>query len=320
MSYDIVYDRQFIRSPAGITPLVLVGCNNVTETTWRGRERRVRDWHPLFGESALSEAELLKRTEACCSGTYQEHFKRSGKWVDDAGFLRFVQNGIKNARTLEEIQALKPGVCLHCSLSIWRREDSDERRYGELARTVRTTEELTGWIASARERAAAKAENERIFFVLRFPNEEPLHLPPVVHLSGPVAARKGRGYIAVVAPTSISIAFSCENALIFESAQSALERIPAYFHGDIRLCSAESILQKRRCRHIIQVSSGGYAGNYVEQLTRSRLHMTALTERARRFPSEKSARQYIETKLRPRLKGMEFTVQTLPTEQEVPVQ
>ena len=51
MSYDICYDRVFIRSGMGITPMWLVGSNNCTETVWgldgKCHERRERHWSPL---------------------------------------------------------------------------------------------------------------------------------------------------------------------------------------------------------------------------------------------------------------------------------
>ena len=40
MSYEIVYDRRFIRSPLGITPMILAGSNNCYEPMPNGRERR----------------------------------------------------------------------------------------------------------------------------------------------------------------------------------------------------------------------------------------------------------------------------------------
>ena len=40
----------------------------------------------------------------CDGGEYQEHFIQNGKWVDDKGLIRFIQNGIKNAKTIEELK------------------------------------------------------------------------------------------------------------------------------------------------------------------------------------------------------------------------
>ena len=315
MSYDIVYDRQFVRSPAGITPLVLVGCNNVTERTLQGRERRVRNWSPFFNTPAIAADELLRRTQDCCGGPYQEHFKRNGKWVDDQAFVRFMQNGIQSARTLEEIRTLKPGLSLMCSLSVWRKTDNDERSSHELFQTVHTTEALLSWIESARKRIAEKQENESIYYSMRFPSNEPLKLPPVSHITGPVAARRGRDYIAATSDHSISTCFDAASALIFESAADAWQRIPASFHSEIRLCRADGIAKKREWRHIIQVASGSHAGSYVNRLTRSRLHMTLAQERARRFPSEKSAQSYIDKMLCPRLNALTFAVRQLDSKE-----
>ena len=312
MSYDIIYDRQFIKSPAGITPLVLVGCNNVTERTLQGRERRVRDWSPFFNTPAIAADELIRRTQDCCGGHYQEHFKRGGKWVDDQAFVRFIKYGIQSARTLEEIRTLKPGISLICYLSVWRKTGEDDCSNHELFQTVHTTEALLSWIESARKRIAEKQENESIYYSMRFPSNEPLKLPPVSHITGPVAARRGRDYIAAISDHSISTCFDAASALIFESAEDAWQRIPTSFHGDIRLCRAEGIAKKREWRHIIQVTSGSHAGSYVDRLTRSRLRMTLAQARARRFSSKCAAQRYIDQMLTPRISYCSFAVDELP--------
>lgn len=319
MSYDIVYDRQFIKSPAGITPLVLIGSNNVTECTWNGRERRAREWAPLFNVPALTAEELCSRTEACCGGPYQEHFVRGGKWVDDQGFVRFMRNGVKKARTIEEIRSLKPGTHLRCSLSVYRRSKTDDsvRNSQELIQIVCTTEDFLTWIEAARNRVGEKQENESIYYCIEFPRNEPLKLPSVSSIDQPVVARKGNAYISSISEHGVSFSRDHASALVFESIEDARSRIPAYFRRDIRLCSADSIIRKQQRRHVIQVASGSHAGAYVKRLTRYHMHMTASPELAHRFPSRESALQYINGKLRPRLKALDFEVQILPDEQEV---
>lgn len=108
MSYEIVYAREFIKTGDGrIIPLVLSGSNNCWEPTYGKHWRRCRSWFPLLiksGENPAIEPEkLMERVNGYIPSTYQQHFKRSGKWVDDAAFVRFFKNGIKQAKTLEEL-------------------------------------------------------------------------------------------------------------------------------------------------------------------------------------------------------------------------
>lgn len=65
MSYDIFYDKQFVKvNENTFIPMVLTGSNNCTEWSPRGRERRARSWHNfsyiLNGAVAGSLDEMLK--------------------------------------------------------------------------------------------------------------------------------------------------------------------------------------------------------------------------------------------------------------------
>lgn len=89
-------------------PLVLSGNNNCWEPTYGQYWRRCRSWSPLLiksGESpAILPEKLMERVNDCIPSTYQQHFKRSDKWVDDAAFVRFFANGIQHAKTLEQLR------------------------------------------------------------------------------------------------------------------------------------------------------------------------------------------------------------------------
>ena len=58
MSYSLMYNWQFLKSEEGITPVVLMGDNNVTTSTWMGNhwgEKRARSWYCIFGYLGVSE-------------------------------------------------------------------------------------------------------------------------------------------------------------------------------------------------------------------------------------------------------------------------
>jgi len=66
MSYEIIYDKQFIKIKDNLfIPLVLSGSNNCTELSINGRERRTRSWYPLNIKKGIfsTKEEMLKHCE-----------------------------------------------------------------------------------------------------------------------------------------------------------------------------------------------------------------------------------------------------------------
>lgn len=113
MSYAIVYAREFLKTNDDrIIPLVLSGSNNCYEM-YNGRERRERCWWTLYiphsSSPAIRSEELMEIIKSRVPSD-NEHFVRGGKWVDDKAFVRFYENGIKKAKTLEELndEAMHP--------------------------------------------------------------------------------------------------------------------------------------------------------------------------------------------------------------------
>ena len=51
MSYNLIYDKQFIKvkkeNKTLFVPMILSGCNNLYETKFNGKEQRVRSWFPF---------------------------------------------------------------------------------------------------------------------------------------------------------------------------------------------------------------------------------------------------------------------------------
>ena len=111
MSYDIVYNRQFLRAGDKLVPLVLIGSNNLWETNMYGKcQRRVRNWNPLMNccnaIPLMTADEIMAKAESWTGSEYQEHFMRNSKWVDDQGLRSFCNNAIKSAASLEELKDL----------------------------------------------------------------------------------------------------------------------------------------------------------------------------------------------------------------------
>lgn len=117
MSYEIMYNWQFLRSAEGLTPVVLMGSSNVTEESWsranRRTERRARDWFCLFNMLGVTDDEFLAQIKSMTGGEYQEHWKQNGKWVNDATLVRWGQQNVKNAARDEDIILKNSRYCIN---------------------------------------------------------------------------------------------------------------------------------------------------------------------------------------------------------------
>lgn len=107
MSYQIYYDRAFIRVGENFIPLVNSGSNNCWEYNGR-REIPEKDWSVLnwkrrsrlcFSEDEIREIareyELSSQESGMC-------FKSRNRCFDSGEFERWIVNGMKNAFTIEE--------------------------------------------------------------------------------------------------------------------------------------------------------------------------------------------------------------------------
>jgi len=169
MSYTIEYNRQFLRSQRGITPVWLSGSNNVWEPGLYGRDRRYRDWSCFMNLLGVSEAEIMESVQSMCGGPYQEHWQSGGKWVDDAGIIRWAKTGIRSACTVEELMSQNRWSSISACLYVWTR---DLKESMELYSLIDSTEALDAFIDKARARIASKAPGESIYPHIVFPDEQ----------------------------------------------------------------------------------------------------------------------------------------------------
>lgn len=162
MGYTIEYNSACFKTPKGYTILWLAGSNNVTERhmTSSGRyvERRCRDWGIFGSNAAVPADELIRYGESMTGYTYQEHWKRNGKWVDDATMLRWIRRHINKAVSLEDLLRSNNLTDLSCRLNIWGEQSEYSSRF-DLSRSVRTSEEFDQWVTEANN-ARAKLKKE----------------------------------------------------------------------------------------------------------------------------------------------------------------
>lgn len=172
MSYEIVYNKQFLKIDEKIIPLVLQGSNNCYEPLANGRQRRIRNWHPIYigsnKQPALTETELISMVESLCDGgEYQEHFVQNGKWVDDKGLIRFFQNGIKNAKTIEELKEDYFFMGMNGYFSVWNEMNNIIENCVE----IKSSDDLMNFLETAQNRLDNRTEKEVIYICLEYYNE-----------------------------------------------------------------------------------------------------------------------------------------------------
>jgi len=83
MSYEIIYNKQFVKvSETEFIPIILVGSNNCTEMSNRGRERRARGWwtfkYMLDGKCVGTLEQMLNK----CENNRIEYMKSNDDYND----------------------------------------------------------------------------------------------------------------------------------------------------------------------------------------------------------------------------------------------
>lgn len=182
MGYQILYDWQFIRSEEGITPVVLMGSSNVTQPHYsekleRNVKRRERSWGCMFSHIGVTENEFMDFIRNCTGQQYQEHWMCKGKWVDDAGIIRWAKNAVNGAARVEDILLLnRPQfLTIECRLAIltWSSDACDFGLKYLLEKRVSTTSELDDWIRQMRPvMAQYKSQSMDAFPIIQFSKEK----------------------------------------------------------------------------------------------------------------------------------------------------
>lgn len=240
MSYEIVYNRQFLRVDDKVIPLALHGSNNCYEMTYNGRERRERYWSPLYCDSnrlpIFSEDELMEYVQSLCNGS-TEHFVHNGRWVDDAGLLKFFRNGIKNAKTIEELQDEYYFSHLSVYLSVWNRGNNTV----EGRSCVRSTKELKKFLSYAEDRINNREDTEDIFVGLVYNPEKFKHreTKQKQRLTNFFAIKtRGYGYVYKLTSRRLQHVTSSEYAKQFKTEKEAykyIEKLSERFNADFEV-------------------------------------------------------------------------------------
>lgn len=300
MSYSIIYEKFFLKSSSGITPIILVGPNNVWEATFKG-ERRAREWAiyniDLFDKC---EDELLKIFESYKCG--YEHFKMNGQFVDDEGLIRFVKNGIKAARSVEEVVKATKNP-LSCSILV--KSDGKTLPDTEFSVLASTTEEFDSFVKTVKDRIKEKSDNQTIYV-----NVKPLYAEKITferpEKAGPVILSNMRGrYIIEIKKDCYSYNTDKSKALIFDSAEAAKSIVKAcgFYEDDFKYISPK--VEKKKNFAIFCKKRNAF----VSKVSSIHLWYTLNPEvSARKFASENEAKKYIEKHLLKFFEREEFEI------------
>lgn len=303
MSYEILYGRQFLDLENGTyIPLILSGSNNCTMFRY-GREVLERHWWALGQGDGLAKTkeQLIQWMKDKTSGQKPdaEWFMRGGKWMFAKDMVRWMESGIKSARTIEEIKQHLPLQSLHCSITVY----DESKSYGEpdyqrleSVEYVNTTDALVKWINAYNDRRSKKGKHERVYPNIEFYGYEPLKLG-VKSSEGnyPVVCKIGYGYLYEFDPSRNSYSYCADiaKAIVFESAEDFREKTKGMYFAKHRLVKAD----QREKNYVIKIGDGYNAGLYVKQKTSRHLKFSTSAEFARKFPSEKAAQSYIDKML-----------------------
>jgi len=273
MSYVIEYDRQFVRSEEGITPLWLAGDSNVWEPTYKTKKsmRRCRSWSVFYNLLGTTEEALLDAIQPSL-GRWNQHWKKNGKWVDDAALLRWIHNGCQKAASIEEILRVNNMSAVRCYISDYGNPD-------QLSQSISTTAEFDEWIRSVK----AYLLTHKGYPIVWFDNE-PINHPSVKDRANEqVVIKKKNMYLSEISSNGYSFSIDVSKALVmsWEMATDFLRK----HRVDARILSASV---KEVGFHLL-VTDGFYANTYIQKLVKHYTYFTRDKQTALRYATKQSA-------------------------------
>lgn len=307
MSYTIVYKSQFIKSKLGITPVLLAGCNNVTEPTYshgRHYERRERSWCCYGSMLGLPADELVKQIADSVKDSEYEIWKKDGKFVYADGVVRWAKNGCRTAATIEDILFDNFGIfSIDCKVGYYEKPDdpSGYSTYKETERCyVKTTEEFDEWIGRARAAMATLKANPKVSSVyptIDFGIQD-VYKNPLPETITEDSWIKGKyGWVAKVEGNN-RVLWTKGNDFgsrmivtpkLYEELRSD-ELLRRHLSGCHMVKASEP-----KDAYVIRITAGAYTGKYVEKHTARRLYFTSGKGCAWSYNGKAAAERCIES-------------------------
>jgi hypothetical protein len=172
MSYEIMYDKKFIKIDGSYIPLVLAGSNNC----WDGnkRERKWGLFFDFFSDDIIFKGESIIKLLNENLNNDLDYISINNKSSKDL-VINYYKNGIKNALTIEE--ALDRYTSLFQVVIQYYDEKIEPyyERFVDIKREyVNSTEQLKDLISYYKE--IKKSHNKKVYLTLRFSGNDKLKL------------------------------------------------------------------------------------------------------------------------------------------------
>ena len=301
MSYDIIYDKRFIRTTRGVIPMVLIGSSNCYETKVDGRGRsievRERYWsviNDIMLESAAGQEDWLKKLS---EHTDAELFKEKGNWITGQNIRKWFNNCVKAASSLEDYLKWNPTQSFVCQV-IWYENRKAYASTSEFMRYCHNTQELEEWIDQAKQLREAMLKDmpaADVYLKIGFDNNEPLCRVPLT--GGPVIAKHGKNAYVSAYETKKSRTYTDDpsKAHVFKDINEAVCElgITPNAGGEwnrMTFVSAKTV-QKGRPWIIKVGEHSSHAGQYIRKVTASHLYFTGIVDYAHGYGSKLIAQQ-----------------------------
>lgn len=294
MSYVIVYDRQVVKTPLGYSFMVLHGDSNVWEPLAKGRERRARSWNSWAIN--MTAEEIRSYFKGWCGSEFQEHFRLYGhqEFVDDAGLMRWVENGLKAARTIEEFAQA------HHSLRGYLWYSKDHKFYRGAEWHISTEDEYIGWVDAVKKEKAVLGQDginatENLCFGY---DTEPLRMPRKQKpATGKVVVRYGKSYYVGSTPSGHEACSDLTYAKVFSSWEEAENGSPEFFGRKNRTIHSLANIQKaeEKKRYVIQFKWPYGHTEYVSKRVRNGWRTVSSTKYAMRYDLRAAKRNLEKT-------------------------
>lgn len=290
MSYTIEYNRQFIKSDFGVTPVWLAGDSNTRDIQSQRRSRSWSCFHNLIG---VTERDIMEAMELYLGG-YNEHWKKNGKYLDDKALIRWVHSGVKNAATLEQIIEENRGEIrdVNCYLSVWGEGFSHKI---ELSAACSTTENFDVWIAQAKRRIAVlRAAGKSAYPIVDF-HTEGLRHPKISDKPLPenVLIKSGKDYIYQYDANELVYGPSIKKAKVFTREEAISFQDNTFSPWARKGKLIDAIRKDLPYNAVIMFDTGLYAGQYIEVLSR-KIRLYDRPEYATHYPTVKIAECALE--------------------------
>ena len=315
MSYSIVYDRQVIKTPTGYSFMILSGDNNVYDNRG-GRWRRARSWNcwPLN----KSEQEIRNYFESWCKNGCGEHFRWNGKFLDDDGLRKWVNTGLKNAKTVEDILLFSGYNSIHAVLSVWHKGASDCNHV--LDRYLTTTEGFESWCREVQDYYGQHSAEADIFIKVGVSSDEPLGINRCNRIDGPVILKSfgnKESYVSSVFADGSwhELHSDIEKAIVFDSFNQAEPVIRAsnQRHYNHKIYAVPAVRQQGKeppKNYVILASFDSGRVSFIVSIKRNRFLYSDSPDAAKKY-TKAQAKQSCKRLAQRRFSNVKFEVKEI---------